>query len=268
MAEAVRTNSNVQEVPGWIRAEMKDAFSGASILLVEDDNDIRELMETLLRLAGFEPTVCSSAEVALEQLREQPFDMVLTDYALPRHSGGWLLRQARAEGLLDATPAMVVTAHPDPPDLAGFEIIRKPFDLDDLVERIKLRLGGETRVRKGASAAGPGPGNINGDGGHGHDGARDCPDPVELILYVNADSPSSTTAIEKIKQVVERFQPSRVKLTICELPQNSERCPADAVLLTPAMPDRAPGPRTFILGHITNPDLMMELLRACGEEVS
>ena len=213
MAQRVRTNGDGQAVPGWIRAEMQDVFSGASILLVEDDNDIRELMETLLRLAGFEPTVCSSAEVALEQLREQPFDMVLTDYALPSRTGGWLLQQARAEGLLDATPALVVTAHPDPPGVEGFEIIRKPFDLDDLVERIKMRLGGERRGRKTAPRS-PAEPLCKGDRGHGHDGDGRCPDPVELILYVGADSATSATAIEKIKQVVERFQLSRVKLTI------------------------------------------------------
>jgi CheY-like chemotaxis protein len=266
MAQGIRTNGDVQSVPGWIRAEMKDVFSGASILLVEDDNDIRELMETLLRLAGFDPTVCSSAEVALEQLREQPFDLVLTDYALPNRTGGWLLQQARAEGLLDATPALVVTAHPDPPDVDGFEIICKPFDLDDLVERIKLRLAGQTSGRKARRA--PGGGSKKDDGGNGHDGARNCPDPVELILYVSPDSPTSATAMEKIKQVVERFQSYPVKLTICELSQSSEPAPPEAVLLTPAMLDRAPGPRTFILGHITNPDVVMELLRACGEEVA
>ena len=140
MAYRSWSDGDGEQVAGWVRSEMKDVFSGASILLVEDDDDIRELMSTLLRLAGFEPTVCSSAEVALEQLREQPFDLVLTDYALPNRSGGWLLQQARAEGLLDATPALVVTAHPNPPDVEGYEVICKPFDLDDLVTRVKRRL--------------------------------------------------------------------------------------------------------------------------------
>lgn len=239
---------------------MKDVFSGASILLVEDDDDIRELMATLLRLAGFEPTVCSSAEVALEQLREQPFDLVLTDYALPNRTGGWLLQQAKAEGLLDATPALVVTAHPNPPDVEGYEVICKPFDFDDFVTRVKLRLdSGPKRQRPSASSHSKRPGDH---------GASDCPDPVELILYVNVDSPKSAAAIENIKRVLARFESARVKLTICDLSQNPDAGSADAVAFTATLTKRSPGPRTFILGHITNPDVLVEILEDCGGNVS
>ena len=104
----------------WVNHGLRDAFTGASVLLVEDDPDIREMLITLLELAGFAPTACSSAEAALEQLREESFDLVLTDYMLPRRTGGWLLEQASAEGLIDATPVLVVTAHPHPPDLDGY----------------------------------------------------------------------------------------------------------------------------------------------------
>src|SRR5215203_6219946 len=125
-------NDSESQLPGWLKAEMRDAFSGASVLVVEDDPDIRELMSTLLTLAGFDATACASAEAALEELREQPFDLVLTDYMLPHRSGGWLLEQASAEGLLDATPVLVVTAHPEAPEVSGYEIIQKPFDLEQL----------------------------------------------------------------------------------------------------------------------------------------
>ena len=54
------------------------------ILLVEDDDDTRELMVTLLGMSGFQTLPCRTAEEGLEQLRESPFDLVLTDYCLPR----------------------------------------------------------------------------------------------------------------------------------------------------------------------------------------
>lgn len=235
---------------------MKEEFPGASILLVEDDDDIRELMSTLLRLAGFEPTVCGNAEMALELLREQPFDLVLTDYALPNRTGAWLLEQAKAEGLLDATPALVVTAHPNPPGLERDEVICKPFDLDDLVARVKLRLGGESRPQKTTGSSGSKRPGDRGDG--------DCPDPVELILYVNPDSPKSAAAIERIKSVLARFESARVKLTICDLSLNPDRGSVDAVAFRATLVRRSPGPRTFILGHVTNPDVLVELLEDCG----
>jgi CheY-like chemotaxis protein len=110
---------------------------GPSILLVEDDDDIRELMVTLLGMSGFHTSPCRTAEEGLEQLRESPFDLVLTDYCLPRRTGGWLLKQASAEGLLDSTPALVVTAHPGPDETDGFEVIPKPFEADALVDRVR-----------------------------------------------------------------------------------------------------------------------------------
>lgn len=107
------------------------------ILLVEDDDDTRELMVTLLGMSGFQTLSCRTAEEGLEQLRESPFDLVLTDYCLPRRTGGWLLKQASAEGLLDSTPALLVTAHPGPDETDGFEVILKPFEADALVDRVR-----------------------------------------------------------------------------------------------------------------------------------
>jgi DNA-binding response OmpR family regulator len=245
----------------WLHEEMRDAFEGASILLVEDDDDIRELLVTLLKLAGFSPTACSSAEQGLEQLREQPFDLVLTDYALPGRSGGWMLRQARDEGLLDATPALVVTAHPNPPDVTGFEIIQKPFDLDQLVDRVRRRLEAEGAARPRPERASKPSGSGFGDGHHDDD----CPAPVELILYVSAHSARSASAIRNIEQALAGQRAGRVTLTICDLSKDPALGQRDAVAFTPTLVRRSPGPRTFILGHITSPELVLELLDGCEE---
>jgi CheY-like chemotaxis protein len=243
----------------WLNREATEAFEGSSVLLVEDDTDIRELMTTLLQLAGFVTTACSTAEMALEQLREQPFDIVLTDYMLPNRTGGWLLEQASREGLLDSTPVMVVTAHPSP-DVNGFEVVRKPFDLEDLVSRVRHRLEGTSRRPK-LPISGGFISNRPGDGNGG-----DCPEPVELILYVSSHSPRSAPAIENIKRVVARFASHRVNLTICDLSKNPMDGEADSIAFTPTLVKRSPGPRTFILGHITNPELVAALLESCGEE--
>jgi DNA-binding response OmpR family regulator len=246
-------------VAPWLYEGVKDVFEGASILLVEDDDDIRELLVTLLKLAGFSPTACGSAEQGLEQLREQPFDLVLTDYALPNRSGGWLLAQARAEGLLDATPALVVTAHPNPPDVPGFEIIQKPFDLDQLVDRVRRLLEADSPSRPRRA------GVVKGGGGESNDGEGDCPEPVELILYVSAHSARSATAIKNIKRALEGQRSGRVTLTICDLSKDPSQGQRDAVAFTPTLVKRSPGPRTFILGHITSPELVLALLDGCEE---
>ena len=122
------------------------APSRPSILLVEDDDDTRELLLTLLGMCGFEISPCRSAEQGLEHLRHSPFDLVVTDYCLPRQTGGWLLKQAAAEGLLNATTALVVTAHPTPVDADGFEVMGKPFDGDVLVERIQQLIANDRLI--------------------------------------------------------------------------------------------------------------------------
>ena len=250
----------------WLGAEMRQVFDGASILVVEDDNDIRELMVTLLNLAGYTATACATAEKGLDALREQQFDFVLTDYALPNRTGGWLLQQAASEGLLDATPTLVVTAHPNPTDVQGYEIVQKPFDLDDLVERVRQRLDGGTSRRKTAGVKRVNRASGDPSQANGNDGRGGCPDPIELILYVSAHSPRSANAIQNIQRVLSRYRSDKVNLTICDLAADPSRGNGDCVTFTPTLVKRSPGPRTFILGHISNPDVLVELLDGCEVE--
>jgi DNA-binding response OmpR family regulator len=244
----------------WLNPEDRQVFAEASVLLVEDDDDIRELIVTLLEIAGFDVTACPSAEAALEQLREQPFDMVLTDYMLPNRTGAWLLGEASREGLLEATPVLVVSAHPNPP-VDGFEVLPKPFDLDELIEKVRTRLETSSRRSKLPLPAGAGA------GAEGNGEASRPRTPVELVLYVSAHSPRSAHALENIRKVVARFAPDRVRLTICDLSADPSKGIADAVAFTPTLVKRSPGPRTFILGHLSDPDVLTELLEGCGEEL-
>lgn len=243
----------------WMQSDTEPEFDRGSILVVEDDNDTRELLVTLLDMAGYTVTACATAEQGLNALREGTFDFVLTDYALPYRTGGWLLHQAKAEGLLDATPALVVTAHPNPPDVNGFDIFRKPFDLDDLVAHVRRRLdGGDAKRASGGRPVRAARSTNHGGGDH-----NDCPEPIELILYVSADSPRSANAINNIKRVLSRYRSDKVRLTICDLAKDPMRGDADSIAFTPTLVKRSPGPRTYILGHITNPDVLIEVLDAC-----
>jgi DNA-binding response OmpR family regulator len=242
----------------WSFTRSPDHF-GHTILIVEDDRDIREMTATLLDLAGFACVSCASAEAGLAALRDQRIDLILTDYALPKHTGVWLLDRAHEEGLIDETTVLIVTAHPEPAGTSSYEVVQKPFDLDDLVERVKRQLQANRLRRRGGPArkvTGKADGN----------GRSECPDPIELILYVSAHSPRSAEAVTKFRKVLARFSSSKVKLTVCDLSTNPEEGAEDTVAFTSTVVRDAPGPRTFILGHITNPDLLMELLSDCELE--
>jgi DNA-binding response OmpR family regulator len=240
----------------WDYSHGQDELARPSVLVVEDDGDLREMLSTLLDLAGFSAVMCDSAESGLNALREQPFDVILTDYALPRHSGLWFLQQAEAEGLILDTPVLIVTAHPDV--AAGpYEVIQKPFDLDDLVERVRYRLEGEGPRRRRAPS--PGNGRRDRDGG-----SADPPCPVELILYVNSRSSQSLAAVKNVEKILARLPASRVKLSVHDLSVDPAPAIQGSGPITPGtLVRRTAGPRTFIMGHITNPELLLELLADC-----
>jgi len=253
------SRSSADRPAPWDYTLGPDELARPSVLVVEDDQDIREMLATLLDLAEFAGVTCDSAEAGLNALREQAFDVILTDYALPRHSGLWFLQQAEAEGLILDTPVLIVTAHPDV--VAGpYEVIQKPFDLDDLVERVRYRLEGDGPRRRRAPA--PPDGQRDGRGG-----APGQPCPVELILYVNSRSSQSMTAVKNVEKMLARLPSSRVKLSVHDLSvAPSPSLPGSGPITPGTLVRRTAGPRTFIMGHITNPDLLLELLADCELE--
>ena len=140
----------------WGFSMNEDRLALPMVLLIEDDRDIREMIATLLEMSGFAVVACDTAECGLNALREQEFDLVLTDYALPRQSGLWLLQEAESEGLIQGTPVLIVTAHPYVQAESRYEVIQKPFDLDELIERVRMRMegaGGPRRRRASMPAA-------------------------------------------------------------------------------------------------------------------
>ena len=234
-----------------------------TLLLVEDDRDIREMLSTLLDMAGFGVVACDSAEAGLYALREKDFDLVLTDYALPRHSGTWLLQHAEAEGLLADTPSLIVTAHPHVEDEDEYEVIRKPFDLDDLIARVRYRVEGSKANRARLSSV-PKEGN-HGDatGGGGGGGGGACPEPIELVLYVSSNSRETEQALESIREVLARFKAPRVMLTVHPLPSMGPGAVVESHEGPVVVRPKNVAARTLILGHITNPELLLELLAEC-----
>ena len=249
----------------WGYSADQDRLAIPTVLLVEDDRDIREMMSTLLDMAGFAVVACDTAECGLNALREQEVDLILTDYALPRHSGIWLLREADSEGLIQGTPVIIVTAHPHVENERGYEVIQKPFDLDELIERVRQRVEGAGTPRRRRSSMLPPAASGDTNGGD----KPQCPEPVELIVYVSSQSPRSFAAVESIKKVLERLNLSRVKLTVCDLSENGDPgVGADAGELPATLVRRKAEPRTFILGHITSPELLLELLADCDAEMN
>lgn len=120
--------------------------SNVKILLVEDNEDIREGLTDLLESEGYSVAGSGTAEDGLARLRAETFHLVITDYMLPGQSGRWMLEQAAREERLKGTGAVMITAHPrvQPPE--GVRLMHKPLDIDDF-----LRVVDESLVRPDAS---------------------------------------------------------------------------------------------------------------------
>ncbi len=90
-------------------------------------------------------------------------------------------------------------------------------------------------------------------------------EPVELILYVSADSPKTDAAITAIRRVLARFTSSKATLTVCPLPPPRTGGLAASACEPPLRVRQNVTARTRILGHITHPELLLELLADCEE---
>ena len=111
-------------------------------LVVEDDEDIRDLLSTLLTVLGFEVREASNGEIGLETLRTgwKP-DLIVLDLMMPVMNG-WAFRaeQRKIEGLREV-PVIVLSARRPPYREAesGFEvaeILPKPFELDSFLAAV------------------------------------------------------------------------------------------------------------------------------------
>ncbi len=115
----------------------------ASILLVEDDPSIREVTALGLRAAGFTVTTAADGVDGLDRWRSDRPDLVLLDVMLPRMDGLEVCRAIRREA---TTPIVMLTARADTIDVVvGLEsgaddYVRKPFELPELVARVRAAL--------------------------------------------------------------------------------------------------------------------------------
>jgi CheY-like chemotaxis protein len=114
-------------MPGLHEAE---ELAGVRVLVVEDHDDSRDMLELALEHVGGALVVASaSAEEALAHLGQ--VDVVVTDIAMPGHDGFWLLREVqRRHG---STPVIAVSGHSDLQEKALREaafarVLRKPID--------------------------------------------------------------------------------------------------------------------------------------------
>ena len=109
------------------------------VLLVEDDNDTREMYYEYLSHSGLRVNEAPSGSRALERAREQPPDVVVTDIAMPGMDGIELSRRLRAEPPTRDIPIIAVTGNGSARarDAGCDVVLEKPCDPDYLLHVIE-----------------------------------------------------------------------------------------------------------------------------------
>jgi two-component system OmpR family response regulator len=115
-----------------------------SLLVVDDEPTVRELLSATLRFAGFRVTSAATGRAAVDAARREPPDLVLLDVMLPDMDGFDVVRRLRDGGA--RVPVLFLTARDAPADkvqgltLGGDDYVTKPFDLEELIARIRAIL--------------------------------------------------------------------------------------------------------------------------------
>ena len=125
-------------------------MSAARVLIVDDEKSMRDLLTITLEKAGHDVTAADGGEAAIEAIRKETFDAIVTDLRMPRVDGMQVLRAAR--DLSPETAVIVITAVAstetavEAMKLGAYDYITKPFKLDEVdliikngLERKRLR---------------------------------------------------------------------------------------------------------------------------------
>ncbi len=130
-----------------------------TILIVEDDPEIRTALERILSYEGYATLTANDGAAGLEMVKEHTPDLLILDVMMPFVNGLDVCRQMRSKG--NKTPILMLTAREESEDrVAGLDAgaddyLAKPFDLPELLARIRALLRRANDSSDGAVTIGP-----------------------------------------------------------------------------------------------------------------
>ncbi|MDO4665276.1 MAG: response regulator transcription factor [Actinomycetaceae bacterium] len=116
----------------------------ARLLVVDDEPNIRDLLASSLRFAGFDVSIAGDGNNGLSAAKSQSFDLIVMDVMMPDMDGFTVTRNLRTAGI--TTPVLFLTARDDMQDkiqgltVGGDDYVTKPFGLEEVVARIRAIL--------------------------------------------------------------------------------------------------------------------------------
>lgn len=108
-----------------------------SILIVDDESDFLDVIETALVFGGYEVTRAKDGQQAWEKLKEKIPSIILSDYMMPRMNGCQLFDLVRHFDKSKNTPFIFMSSTPELISSIGtYTVLRKPFQFDALMSKV------------------------------------------------------------------------------------------------------------------------------------
>jgi two-component system response regulator PilR (NtrC family) len=114
------------------------------ILVVDDEQDVRETLESVLAKLEYEPIVAGSGKEALDLMKKNKIDIILSDLYMPEMDGIELLKRVKTENR--NTVFLMITAHPtietavDAIKKGAYDYLTKPFHIDEVKMKLNRAL--------------------------------------------------------------------------------------------------------------------------------
>jgi DNA-binding response OmpR family regulator len=111
------------------------------ILVVDDEEHIRDVLKETLENEGFEVTTANNGNMGLDMLEAEQFDLLLLDIKMPFRDGLSLLRELRGSPKIAGLPVLVITGTASPEEMEeianhGCKCLRKPFHIKKLLAEV------------------------------------------------------------------------------------------------------------------------------------
>ncbi|WP_055476798.1 response regulator transcription factor [Gordonia sp. HS-NH1] len=125
-------------------AANQNGTRGAKVLVLDDEENIRQLLSVSLKFQGYEVETAADGPAALDRCRAAKPDVLVLDVMMPGMDGFGLLRRLRADGV--EAPALFLSARDTVEDkingltIGGDDYVTKPFSLEEVVARLQVLL--------------------------------------------------------------------------------------------------------------------------------
>lgn len=119
----------------------RETVLGSDVLIVEDDDTIREQLAEALEYEGFSVVTASNGREALDRLSRGPVRTMIMDLMMPVMNGWELVQSIRAHASLASIPILTITAVSNAHRAPGGPLFLKPLNIGSLVRAVRTYIG-------------------------------------------------------------------------------------------------------------------------------